>query len=146
MRKILLTCLAAWSLSGCVFVPIIDAMHESGATESDRKQLLPEQVQRFSNALTWSNKAEAMEYVDPSAQAAIATELESYGEDLKIVDSRVSGVKFDSGAWKATVNISLRYYEVPYYVVKTRKDSQEWSFGMNSGWRLTSMARGNPTS
>ena len=133
-----LSCLVfiALTFSGCLFVPVIDAMKQAGLTESDRMQLLPPTVSKFTSSLSWPDKSEAMRYVAQESRQEVAEGLELLGEDVKIVDSRVSNVNYEDNARKAVVNINVRFYQVPYYVVKTRKDKQTWEFGSSSGWQL----------
>ncbi len=136
----LLTLLLSLSLSlqGCFFAPAIDSFKKLGVSATDRQALLAQQIKRFNDALHWGTNDQILALVSPMSREQIANDLEDEGEDMKVVDTRVADTSFDESAYKATVKIALRYYKVPYYVVKTRKEKQIWDFSLSDGWLLES--------
>ena len=138
LRKISLMVFAVIFLEGCFLAPAIDSFKKLGVSESDRQALLPQQIKRFNEALHWATGDQVLSLVLPESREVIAKELESEGEDMKVVDTKITETVFDDGARKANVKVMLRYYKVPYYVVKTRKETQSWVFSVSSGWLLES--------
>jgi len=127
------TCLA---LSCCLLVPFIDAFKQTGATEGDRMALLPPEVKKFTEAVGWGNKTEAMGLVAEEARKEIAKQLKGVGTEERVVESKVEDVEWFDSARSAKVELKVRYFMVPYYVVKTRTEQQKWIFALSSGWKL----------
>jgi hypothetical protein len=123
-------------LSGCLLVPFVDAFKKSGATESDRMALLAPEVQRFTEAIGWGNRSEAMSFVVEESRKEISSQFKKLGSEERIVDSKVDDVEWINSAWEAKVAVKVQYYMVPYYVVKTRLEDQHWIFSVASGWKL----------
>lgn len=124
------------TLPGCVLVPFIQAFKETGATEEDRKALLAEEVKKFSDAIMWGSKPQALSVVSDEARDEIAAQLRAIGEDEKIVDAKVDDIKWGDRIFAANVFLKVRFYKVPFYVVKTRIEEQVWEFSVADGWRL----------
>jgi hypothetical protein len=131
-----LTVTVACSLSGCILVPFIDAFKKTGATEGDRMALLAPEVQRFTEAIGWGKKTEALGFVLDESRKEISTQLKKIGSEERIVDSKVDEVEWANDAFDAHVAVKVQYFMVPYYVVKTRTEQQHWVFSLTSGWKL----------
>lgn len=132
-----LSCTLVMSASGCVLVPFVQAFKEVGATEGDRMALLPEQIKKFNSAVVFGNRMEAMHYVSADSQEKVASELKDNAEEERIVDSKVNNVVWADSARQATVEIKVKYFKVPVYVVNTRVEEQRWAFSVGEGWKLT---------
>lgn len=124
------------NLSGCIFVPFIDAFKKTGATEGDRMALLGPEVQRFSEAIGWGKKTEALSFVVDESKKDISVQLKKVGSEERVVDSKVDEVEWANDAYDAHVAVKVQYFLVPYYVVKTRTEQQHWVFSLASGWKL----------
>lgn len=135
---ILSTVLSACFLQGCVLVPFIDAFKKTGVAESDRQAMLGSDVKKFTDALVWGSQMDALSMVQPEAQSEIAKQISTLGEGLKVVDAKVNNAVFTNDAYEAEVNLTLRFYESPYFVVKNQKESQKWVFSLSDGWKLKS--------
>lgn len=140
--RFLISCLCALavtiasSLSGCILVPFIDAFKKTGATEGDRMALLAPEVQRFTEAIGWGKKTEALGFVLDESRKEISTQLKKIGSEERIVDSKVDEVEWANDAFDAHVAVKVQYFMVPYYVVKTRTEQQHWVFSLTGGWKL----------
>jgi hypothetical protein len=132
----ILAMMAACSLSGCILVPFIDAFKKTGATEGDRMALLAPEVQRFTEAIGWGKKTEALGFVLDESRKEISTQLKKIGAEERVVDSKVDEVEWANDAFDAHVAVKVQYFMVPYYVVKTRTEQQHWVFSLTSGWKL----------
>lgn len=124
-------------LSGCVFVPFLQAFKEAGATEEDRMALLDQEVRRFNSAVVWGNRTDAMSFVATESRAKVQKTLKTKDEDERIVDSKVDNVEWGEGAREATVSLKVKFYRVPVYVVNTRSEQQRWTFSHADGWKIT---------
>jgi hypothetical protein len=122
--------------SGCVLVPFVQAFKEAGATEGDRMALLPDQIKKFNSAVVFGNRMEAMQYVASDSQNKIAEGLKDNSEEERVVDSKVSNVIWADSAREATVEIKVKYFKVPVYIVNTRVEEQRWVFSVGDGWKL----------
>jgi len=123
-------------VQGCVLVPFITAFKQTGVTEGDRMALLPPEVKKYSDALSWGSKPSALAVVADDSRVEISKQLRGLGEDEHIVEAKIDEVEWMESAFKAKVFIKFRYYKVPFYVVKTRLEEQLWEFSVASGWKL----------
>ena len=130
--------LVVTTMPGCVLVPFIQAFKEAGATEGDRQALLAEELRKFSDGLQWGNKTQALSVVSDEAREEIASQLRALGDGDKVVDAKVDDIHWGEGAFSAKALLKVRYYTVPFYVVKTRIEEQHWEFSAGAGWRLQS--------
>lgn len=130
---------ALFLLNGCLAVPLIDSVSQSGVRKSDRVAMLPKAIGKFHEALQWGNRAEAMQYVVAEQQTSVINSFDTGNdEEEKVVSSKVKSVDFSEDAYDAQVKVEVRSYIAPFYVVKTRLEKQEWKFGTRSGWQLFS--------
>ena len=132
-----LSCALVVSASGCILVPFVQAFKEVGATEGDRMALLPEQIKKFNAAVVFGNRMEAMSCVSTDSQGKVGSELKDNTEEERIVDSKVNNVVWADNARQATVEMKVKYFKVPVYVVNTRVEEQRWAFNVGEGWKLT---------
>ncbi len=128
------------AFSGCLLVPFIEAFRQTGATENDRMTLLPPQVKKFTDAVGWGNRTEATSVVVPEYRKEISNQLKKLGEEERIVESKVEDVEWADSAFSAKVSVKVKYFLVPYYIVKSRIEEQQWVFSMAGGWKLKGRA------
>jgi hypothetical protein len=136
----LCTCIIAAALQGCILVPFIDAFKKTGVAEGDRMQLLAPEVKKFTDALSWGSKTDALTVVADDSRTAIMKQLKGLGEDEHVVEAKVDEVEWIQDAYKAKVSVKVKYYKVPYYVVNTRVEEQQWEFSVAGGWKLKERA------
>ena len=137
--KIVLACVLAGCLSGCFLAPAIDSFNQLGVTESDRVKLLPQQIKRFQDALYWSSPQEALTYAAAENRTEISQQLRNKKAEERIVESKIENVDFKDNAYSANVEVSVRYFVVPYYIVSRRLEDQGWRFSLTDGWKLVSL-------
>lgn len=106
-----------------------------GASEDDRKALLGPQVKKFGEALYWG-KGEAILFVDPAASADIKKTLTTQREDMRVVETKMRSVDFEDGARTAKVELLVKYYRIPFYIVTDSLEKQVWKFEVGGTWRL----------
>jgi hypothetical protein len=95
----------------------------------------------YERAVRWGNMAEAMQFLDPTSDAAMAMkplELERWAQfDVKGYRKQSGALVDDAGIARQAVEIELlnRHTQTP----RTVLDRQEWKFDKESGqWRLIS--------
>ncbi len=118
--------------------PAIDSFKKLGVTRSDRVALLPVNLKRFHDSLYWGKPQEALELVLNESRAKVSEEIQGVAEDERIVDSRIRKVDFSEDASDAKVQVSVKYFKVPFYIVNERREMQEWTFSVSDGWMLKS--------
>src|SRR4051812_21600830 len=108
--------LTAIACTGCFLVPFVDSFNQMGVTKSDRANLLPQTVKKFSEALYWGELGQALAFVDPDHREKLAESMRKSKREERIVASEVESTELDDSARKATVVVKVRSYKVPYYI------------------------------
>lgn len=139
MRAMLISLLlASCAMSGCIFVPAIDAYNQMGLSKVDREKLLPKEVKKFQEALYWSQSQEALQYVREDRRAEVGPDLFKSLENTRVVESKTGSIEYDADSYKATVTVLVRFYKVPFYIVTDRTEKQVWEFTLSDGWKYVS--------
>ena len=138
MRSLLL-CLIVLLQSGCFLAPTIDSFKKVGFSEEDRKALLPNAVKTFSDARHWGEPGEAMRMAAEKNREQIKNLIRKEKKEQKIVEGKVDFVDFSENGTKAEVDVMVRYYKVPYFVVTDRMEKQIWEFSLTDGWQIVSI-------
>lgn len=126
------------AFSGCVVLaPLIQSYKETGISEGDRKQLLSQSVKEFNEALFWGRVDTALALADASVHDQLRKEVRKKRKSERLVESNIEYVDFKDGARKADVDVLVRFFKVPVYIVKERIERQRWIFALGSGWKLS---------
>lgn len=128
---------SSMAIQGCIFVPFVDAFKQTGVTEGDRQQLLGPEMKRFTENLSAGSVSSALAYATAESRKDLAKQFEKIGDGQKVVDSKVIDVEFTEDSYRASAKVAVRYFEIPYYIVKTRREQQDWIFSLSSGWKLS---------
>jgi hypothetical protein len=136
LKILLMALIVTAQCSGCVLVPFVNAFKQTGVAEGDRKALLAPEVKKFSDGISWGNKGVALDVVADESREAISKQLRGVGEEERVWECKVDDVIWTDDAYKAKVSVKVRYYKVPFYVVKTRIEEQRWEFSLAKGWKL----------
>ena len=146
---ILLLIMASSQITGCLIaVPFISAFKQSGFTEDDRRALLPKEIQKFQDALYWDDRTKIMSMVLEQSRDSVAKTLTKAASPAKtgtkIVESRIDNLEFQEDATKASVTVSVKFFQAPFYVVQIREEQQRWHWGgVGSGkWLLAERTLG----
>lgn len=118
--------------------PAIDSFNKLGVTPSDRQALLEDRFRNFSEALYWGEPGEALTFVTPESRSDLELIFRRMRKHEKVVDSRIESVGFTDNAFTANIEVTQKYYKIPYYVVNERTENQVWEFHLNGGWLLKS--------
>lgn len=125
-------------LQGCVLAPLIQSYKQIGVSESDRQQLLQDSVKDFQRALYWGQAGEAVALTEEASQEELRKLIRTSRKSEKIVESKVDYVEFGDESMDAEVEVVVKYYKVPFYVVNERTERQKWNFSYSSGWKYVS--------
>lgn len=138
MKLRLLALVSCCLLQSCILAPFIDSFSQAGVTKNDRMRLLGEEVQRFNEALYWGRPDEALRFARADARATLQPGIRKLAKEEKVVDAKVEYVDFAEDAYSAEVNMVVRSYKVPVYIVQNRNEKQKWDFSLTDGWKLVS--------
>lgn len=144
MKKLVLLPLILM-LSSCILVPVIDSFKKAGLTENDRKALLPPNLKKFHDSLHWGSINDAMVFVAPENASEISDYLNETSEEQKIVESKIKSVKFDEGAYTATVEVKTRAYKIPVYIVTDKTERETWKCSFGNDWKLAAIVETTTT-
>lgn len=132
-KKILLglSLLFLFSLSACSTIQLVSAGPES------REALLRERLGRFHKEIYWGALDRAALMVHPEVQQKFHDVYEERREKDKIIDLDVKKVDFSNESKSAEVEVMVRFYQNPTYVVQTRSEKELWGFySTEGGWML----------
>lgn len=127
-------------LSGCVFaVPVIQSFHDAGFTPADRRTLLEKTVEEFNTALYWGESQQVLSMSSEQGRSYVINYFRTRKGKEKIVEHKVNLTEFSDSAFDATVDVTVKYYAIPYFVVNERHESQKWEFSLDSGWKFAGL-------
>ncbi len=134
-RQAFILLLVVSVFSGCAIVtPFVATYKEMGVSAADRERLLREKVEAFNRAVYWGRPEEAVALAKDESKQELKRLLRSRRRKEKIVETKLDFVDMLDDAYKADVEVLVRYYKVPYYVVTDRIEKQSWEFSFTSGW------------
>ena len=142
MRKLLtisVLTIIMLSLSSCIFIPFIDGYKQIGVTESDRKTLFDKTNKAFYNLILSGRYNNISDYLHPDYKDELVAGYRKERKEEKVVESSVDIVDFYEHANTAIVEMKIKAYRIPYYILEERYEKQKWEFlGVRSKWRLVS--------
>lgn len=108
------------------------------AGSDERSVMLSQRLDKFHRAVYWGSVNEVTEYVMPDKQLTFISDLKKQRKEQQFVDFEVSQVDFtDPEKNNADVEVKVRFFKVPTYVVETRREIQHWEFDrFDGGWKL----------
>lgn len=122
-------------VSGCVaLAPVMQTYSQIGVSEGDRMRLLDTSLSEFSNAVYWGNANKALTFASDQAKEDLKNHIRQASKQEKVVETEVEFVDYDDDVYAAEVDVLVKYYKVPQYVVKERRERQFWQFSVASGW------------
>lgn len=135
MKKYIIILLLLIFANSCALVPFISSYKEMGVTAADRQALLQKQTKKFNKAYSSNHFTEASVYVADEYRQEFFETVRGRSRKEKLVDSKVDLVEMDEDARECNIDVIIRYYQIPFYIVKDRVYKQSWKF--DSGhWKL----------
>ncbi len=126
-----------FSTTGCIFMPIINGFREMGATADSRRELLQKKIRAFNLAIKDSDMSLAMACIDRDDEEfreRVRNEIRKSKSKEKIVDAEIEYVEFDDDTYKADVEVRIKYYNVPFFVVNEKIEKTKWEFYSREWW------------
>jgi hypothetical protein len=123
-------------ICGCILIPAIDGVKKMGFTKSDREALLQPEVERFQEYVYWNRWQQAGAMVRDDLRNEMIKERLAKAKGYRLVDSKVDFIEFDEDGSKALVDLTIRRYKVPFYLVEEVAEQQTWEFTVSSGWKF----------
>ncbi len=115
-------------LSGC------STMNQMTAGPADRQQLLTELLPKFHRSVYWAQFEQAAAFVTPEARAEFVSKNESARRKENLVELEIDNVEFGPEAETAQVDVVVRYFKNPTYMVESRREQETWKFTRGDGW------------
>lgn len=95
-------------------------------------------VQVFHKGVSWGAPETVSKYVSPRIISTFAKKFPGYSDKEKLVGIEVDEIAYEEDAKTAYVDVTIKYFRKPAYVVDTKKQSEKWEFrSMDGGWLLT---------
>jgi hypothetical protein len=137
IKIVFIVTLAIYITSCAMAVPFIQAFKSMGITPADRKAKFEPVFKKFTQALYWGNAQEALSYASDDAKPAlleVARRIASGKE--RITETKMLLADFSEYGSEVTVNVMIKSYRVPVYVVVERQESQKWEYSTTDSWQL----------
>ena len=136
-----LAVIALMLLNGCAAVPIISGLRELGVSADARQELLRNELRSFNRAFQAGKTEAVLGYVAKESEdlrLMLRDQMRNTRGKERVVEYEIDFIDFSEGAWEADVETTVRYFQVPYYIVKDRFEKQKWRFNASDGWKLVS--------
>lgn len=131
---LLISCFLVLCLDACVLVPFIDSYKEMGVTQGDRQALLPKTLKKFQDYIYWGQYSNALSYTKDESLSDVKDSLQKY-KDIKIVSMKTDDIVFFNSSKEANVDVVVKYYKVPQYIVVDERVSEVWEF-VSGHWMI----------
>ncbi len=137
-RRLVGLCLISTLAVGCSSQARLEDVVVFG--NSSLQSALQERLERFNRARYWGGLSETVAFVKPNYQRQFV-EAERGNTDIqRMVRSDVTHVELSPDGKSADVQIEVRYFEKPTYLVRTRTEEQTWAYNrFGGGWLLTEL-------
>ena len=114
-----------------------DALEFAVATPAKKRSLLNERVAEFHRRIYWGDASAASQFVQADYRSDFYRKIKKIRRNEHLVDIEVDDVQLDDDGNGADVDVIVRYYKTPHYVIKTRNEIERWSFNrFAGGWVL----------
>lgn len=98
------------------------------SSDVERRGELSKRVSKYHQAMYWGDVDSASAYLSPETRREIRNSLLDRKEKEHLVKTEVDAVDIHETGDSATVDMKIKYYLIPNYVVKTRREKQVWQF------------------
>lgn len=135
MRKvsaILLSGLLLLSLGGCSQATY-NNVEQVFASEDEQRKSVGKMVDDFHQALYWGDASAATLYVVPEIRDDFHFQTSQRKEKERVIEAEVRKISLDQENDVANVDVFIKYFRVPNYVVKTRHEKQVWEYRSGEG-------------
>ena len=137
MKKIAVCFIASFFMSGCLIVGPLQELSDVFASDRDKIVMFTDTVNAYRRAIHGRKIHNASAYVSDDALSDFMALHSNKRKKEKLVDYEIQDVQFADGNSEATVEVEVRYYKVPHFMIKTRVERERWEYHrLTGGWRL----------
>jgi hypothetical protein len=105
------------------------------AFKADKEEMLGERLAMFKKAVYWGSFAEAGTLMDRSMRREYVNLMKRRKRSERFVDIEVDRIDFDEDSNEAVVDLYIRYYGQPTYLVNDRVERFTWKYNrLGGGW------------
>jgi hypothetical protein len=116
----------------------LETVEDVIASSTARKDMLDERLSVFNHNLYWGSIDVASSYVHDDKRHDFHRQNQQRKKAERLVDFEIDSIDFNDDVRMATVQVSVRYFRIPSYIVQTRKEQQTWEYSrVNGGWLYT---------
>ena len=111
-----------------------------GACSHNVRDEFNESLKKYNELFRWNELETASVFVADPLRGEYIVRAKA-AKNIRVVDFRVIGSRYDEKKNKASVEVQVDYYLLSAATVKTLRDTQEWSYQGEKGaqgWRLMS--------
>ena len=127
--------LAIFLTAGCSGPGYRGIVNSALSTASGRAEMLSKVVNDFHQSLYWGEVEVASSFVAEASRYAFQKHTRATIKSQKFVDISVDTINFTEDNYKAEVETTIRYYRIPQYQIKVRRERQAWEFDrLGGGW------------
>jgi hypothetical protein len=94
----------------------------------DPREELPTAMADFHHHLIWGRYPEAAGYLPEGQRGHFVGAYEEIGDDVRFIEYEVGTIDLDAEAKQAIVMVTIRWYEIPYYVVEETRVRETWQY------------------
>jgi hypothetical protein len=111
-----------------------------GACSHNVRDEFDESLKQYNDLFRWNELETTSVFVADPLRADYIVRAKA-AKNIRVVDFRVIGSRYDEKRNKASVEVQVDYYLLSSATVKSLRDTQEWSYQGEKGarrWRLVS--------
>lgn len=117
---------------GCGSIYNLD---DAVANAERRRELLSKSLTAFNSDVQWGDFRAASQLVAPQAKQEFENLARQRKQKEKGVDFEVENISENNNGFQAEVDVRMRYFRIPHYVVESRVERQYWEFErFQGGW------------
>jgi hypothetical protein len=128
-----LLCALSSTLSGC------SILYRISQGKEGRLVSLNEVLENFKKAMYWSKPQELSKFMEDGRKTELLRGFKEQQKGEKLVSIEIGDIEIHDDLNHASVEMLVKYFRVPNYVVETRREMQEWNFSVVFGtWKIES--------
>jgi hypothetical protein len=113
----------------------LQTIEQLTALKSGKEEMLGERLALFKKAVYWGSYVEAGGLLNPSIRREYVNLMKRRKRSERFVDIEVDKIDFDEDSNEAIVDLYIRYYGKPTYLVSDRVERFTWKYNrLGGGW------------
>lgn len=124
------------SLSGCSLLSgTLNSFDRMTAGAKQRQEMLSTSLDKYHRAVYWGDLETAAAFVSDEVKNSFTRDMLQRKQSEKLVEIKIEAVDYDIGGESALVRTTIRYFQIPQYVVQHRREQELWKFDrFGNGW------------